>query len=34
LLSAALFGLYYANYTLGWVDRHSFDFLITPPTTS
>jgi predicted secreted protein len=34
LLSAALFGLYYANYTLGWVDRHSFDFLVTPPTTS
>jgi predicted secreted protein len=32
LLSALLFGLYYANYTYGWMDRHSFDFLITPPT--
>lgn len=31
LLSAALFSLYYANYFYGWVDRHSFDFLITPP---
>ena len=28
LLSAALFALYYANYTYGWVDRHSFDFLV------
>ena len=28
LLSAALFGLYYANYEYGWIDRHSFDFLI------
>ena len=28
LLSAALFGLYYANYVYGWIDRHSFDFLI------
>jgi predicted secreted protein len=26
-LSLALFGLYYANYVYGWVDRHSFDFL-------
>ena len=28
LLSTTLFGLYYANYIYGWVDRHSFDFLI------
>lgn len=28
LLSAALFGLYYVNYTYGWIDRHSFDVLI------
>lgn len=28
LLSATLFGLYYANYAYGWIDRHSFDFLI------
>ena len=32
LLSAALFALYYANYTYGWIDRHSFDFLISRPT--
>ena len=31
LLSAALFGLYYANYVNGWVDRHSFDWLINRP---
>lgn len=31
LLSAALFGLYYANYVYGWIDRHSFDFLISGP---
>ena len=31
LLSAALFGLYYANYEYGWVDRHSFDSLISRP---
>ena len=31
VLSAVLFGLFYANYTYGWVDRHSFDFLINPP---
>ena len=31
LLSTALFALYYANYTYGWIDRHSFDFLVTPP---
>jgi predicted secreted protein len=28
LLSATLFGLYYANYVYGWIDRHSFDWLI------
>jgi predicted secreted protein len=28
ILSAVLFALYYANYTYGWVDRHSFDFLV------
>lgn len=32
MLSAVLFGLYYANYVYGWIDRHSFDFLVTPPT--
>lgn len=32
LLSAVLFGLYYANYENGWIDRHSFDFLISRPT--
>jgi len=31
LLSAALFGLYYANYVYGWIDRHSFDWLINRP---
>ena len=31
LLSAALFGLFYANYIYGWVDRTSFDFLIKGP---
>ena len=31
LLSAALFALYYANYSYGWVDRHSFDWLIKRP---
>jgi predicted secreted protein len=31
LLSAALFGLYYANYINGWINRHSFDFLISGP---
>jgi predicted secreted protein len=31
LLSAMLFGLYYANYNYGWIDRHSFDFLIGGP---
>jgi predicted secreted protein len=28
VVSAILFGLYYANYEYGWIDRHSFDFLI------
>lgn len=32
LLSAALFGLYYVNYIYGWIDRHSFDFLIRQST--
>ena len=31
LLSAALFALYYANYVNGWINRHSFDFLISGP---
>jgi predicted secreted protein len=31
LLSAALFALYYANYSYGWVDRHSFYWLINRP---
>ena len=31
LLSAICFGLYYANYAYGWIDRYSFDFLINPP---
>jgi predicted secreted protein len=31
ILSAVLFGLFYANYTYGWIDRHSFDFMINPP---
>ena len=31
LLSAALFALYYANYTNGWITRHSFDGLFNPP---
>ena len=34
LLSAVLFGLYYANYVHGWIDRHSFDFLISGPPTN
>jgi predicted secreted protein len=33
LLSAFLFGLYYANYTNGWIDRHSFDALIVQDTS-
>jgi predicted secreted protein len=31
LLSAALFGLYYANYIYGWIERDSFNWLIKPP---
>jgi len=31
MLSAALFALYYLNYIYGWIDRHSFDFLINKP---
>lgn len=31
LLSAALFALYYANYTYGWINRDSFDRLFNPP---
>jgi predicted secreted protein len=34
ILSAALFTLFYLNYTNGWIDRHSFDFLINPPASS
>lgn len=34
LLSAALFGLYYVNYVYGWIDRHSFDFLVSGPPRS
>ncbi len=28
VLSGILFGLFYANYINGWIDRHSFDFLL------
>ncbi len=28
LISLAAFGLFYLNYVQGWIDRHSFDFLI------
>lgn len=31
LLSAILFGLFYANYIYGWIDRTSFDFLVKGP---
>ena len=31
MLSATLFGAYYANYVNGWIDRNSFDFLISGP---
>jgi predicted secreted protein len=31
LVSAVLFGLYYANYIYGWMDRTSFDWLLNPP---
>ena len=30
LLAALVFGLYYANYTQGWVTRDSFTFLPQP----
>jgi predicted secreted protein len=30
MLSSMLFGLFYANYIYGWIDRHSLDFLINP----
>lgn len=28
IVSAIFFGLFYANYHYGWLDRHVFDFLI------
>lgn len=28
IVSAVLFGLFYANYHYGWLDRKSLDFLI------
>jgi len=31
LLSAALFALYYANYSYDWINRDSFDALFNPP---
>lgn len=31
LLSALVFGLYYGNYTQGWITRDSFTFLPKPP---
>ncbi len=31
VVSLVLFGLFYANYIYGWIDRHSFDFLIAGP---
>ena len=31
LLSAALFALYYANYSFDWINRDSFDGLFNPP---
>ena len=31
LVSATLFGLYYANYIYGWMDRTSFDWVFNPP---
>ena len=34
LLSAAAFGVFYANYVYGWIDRHPFDFLIAGPEAS
>jgi predicted secreted protein len=32
LISAAFFGLYYANYSYGWIDRESFNWLYNPPS--
>ena len=31
ILSAIVFGLYYANYTQGWITRDSLTFLPQPP---
>ncbi len=31
MLSAALFALYYANYSYDWINRDSFDGLFNPP---
>lgn len=31
LLSALVFGLYYGNYTQGWITRDSLTFLPQPP---
>lgn len=31
ILSAVLFGIFYLNYTYGWIDGNSFDFLFDPP---
>lgn len=28
IVASLLFGLFYANYVNGWIDRHSFDFLL------
>lgn len=31
MLSAALFALFYANYSFDWINRDSFDGLFNPP---
>ena len=31
MLSAALFALYYANYSYDWINRDSFEGLFNPP---
>jgi predicted secreted protein len=31
LLSAALFALFYANYSFDWINRDTFDGLFNPP---
>ena len=31
MLSAAVFALYYANYSYGWINRDCFDGLFNPP---